>query len=524
MQFAVALRQISPREVISKLTKHHHAIMEQLAESTITMVTTNETLLGTLEALESIVLEGYYHINCGNIQRAWTAMRRAVTAAQLLGLHRPGHYRYKVIDRRNDHEPEAIWSSILSMERVLSLLLGLPTSTGTVGITLQDAAFDSTHRCNLPVLLGNVTIRILERNQVGSSQHATILTKAIDRELIHIAEMLPPIFWRPCDFVGLRKDSMGAWRENRRAFDHMCYHTLVIQLHLPLVLCPSTIGAQREYSKLACVNASREILTREVTLRTFNPLTFCCQMSDILALIAGMTLVLAHVMSHCGEATDNLLAHQRMVDRATVERALECMDFISELNEDMFAVKCFSVLKELLLIEQDAAQQRNDDQEDHTRRSSHEDDGRNMVIMTVPCMFGAIKISRGGIAAAVPLSEEQEHDSITIGGIGSVHVDSPKSPDSTTVGDRTADDVVSRTGMAQVYGLTDQQHATQAGKPTVEGLPTAQHQTFPESVMTFDEWSANGLDTAFFDDLMGGVDNSLQGNPSSDLWDLITPS
>lgn len=93
--FAAALQYLSPNEVIPGLTKHHYLIMEEIEESAITMVTTNDALLGTLEGLENITLEGRYHADSGNIRRAWIAMRRAVTAAQLLGLRQPGHYRFK---------------------------------------------------------------------------------------------------------------------------------------------------------------------------------------------------------------------------------------------------------------------------------------------------------------------------------------------------------------------------------------------------------------------------------------------
>lgn len=50
------------------LTKHHRPIMEQLADSAIKLVNTNDVLLGTLEALENIILEGFYHIDRGNIR------------------------------------------------------------------------------------------------------------------------------------------------------------------------------------------------------------------------------------------------------------------------------------------------------------------------------------------------------------------------------------------------------------------------------------------------------------------------
>lgn len=42
-------------------------------------------------------------------------------------------------------------------------------------------------------------------------------------------------------------------------------------------------------------------------------------MGDFIALISGMTLMLAHTLSHCNKGTENLLVHHRVGDRATVE-------------------------------------------------------------------------------------------------------------------------------------------------------------------------------------------------------------
>jgi hypothetical protein len=63
--FAAALRQIPRRESIPGVSKHHHTVMDELVESAIRNVTTNDALLDTLEALELMILEGFYHMDCG---------------------------------------------------------------------------------------------------------------------------------------------------------------------------------------------------------------------------------------------------------------------------------------------------------------------------------------------------------------------------------------------------------------------------------------------------------------------------
>ena len=113
------------------------------------------------------------------------------------------------------------------------------------------------------------------------------MTTQIDKDIVKVSEQMPPSFWQPPALDGIEKDSPVALRESKRAFDHMCYYILIIELHLPHMLCP-THASQRMYSKIACVNASREILLREIALRSLNPISACCRMSDFLALIAGM--------------------------------------------------------------------------------------------------------------------------------------------------------------------------------------------------------------------------------------------
>jgi hypothetical protein len=58
--FAVGLQHLSPTKTIPGLTKHRCAIMEQLADSAIELVNTSDVLLGTLEGLENLILEGFY--------------------------------------------------------------------------------------------------------------------------------------------------------------------------------------------------------------------------------------------------------------------------------------------------------------------------------------------------------------------------------------------------------------------------------------------------------------------------------
>ena len=485
---ATSLQHISPLTVLPGLSKCHQDIVQGLAESAITLVNNNDALLGTLEGLDNMILEGYFHIDCGNLRRAWLTMRRAVTVAQLLGLHRSGVHLFKVIDQQSNLDYEAMWSSIVTMERVLSLLLGLPTSVGavhTVPIVAQ-----ATDGSSLLVILGNWTARILDRNQMSSSQEALELTRQIDEDIIKVSQQMPSSFWQPPAFEGLETDSPAALRESKRAFNHMCYYILVIQLHLPHMLCPSH-APQRTYSKIACVNASREILFREISLRSLNPVSACCRISDFLALIAGMTLILAHAVGHCGKDTMNVLAHQRLADRGTVKRTLECLQSMSELHQDVLAVRCVDLLGDLLTIEEDAARGSNHHTSQQSQVGVTNYSGRKVLIIRVPYL-GAIQISHNGISNVGHLGSKQVSsfgEGVTIGGIGSLHVKSPVTPEDDTSEKRAA--------------LTAE---VQADNMVSIWAPSASYihndEILPDAAAGLDDWVFQGLDTAFFDSLM----------------------
>jgi hypothetical protein len=492
LHLATSLQHISPRTVLPGLSKSHQDMVQGLAESAITLVNNNDALVGALEGLDNMILEGYFHIDCGNLRRAWLTMRRAVTVAQLLGLHRPGVRLYKVLDQHSDLDYETMWSNVTKMERVLSLLLGLPTSVSAIDDTPSEEHMKDEP--NLAAILGSWTARILNRNQITSSQEALYLTTQIDKDIIKVSEQIPSSFWQPPALEGLEKDSPAALRESKRAFDHMCYYILIIELHLPHMLCPSH-ESQRMYSKIACVNASREILLREIALRSLNPISACCRMSDFLALIAGMTLVLAHAVSHCGKDTINMLAHQRLADRETVKRTLDCLQSMSDLHQDVLSVRCVALLGDLLAIEEDAAHGSKSRQ---PQTGETNDTGRNVLIMRVPYL-GAIQISRNGIANVAPLGSKQGSsfgEGVTIGGIGSLHVNSPIAPAHTNDG-RPAE--MSTNNVAPLW------------TPTAGHTMSDQHnqEIYPDAAAGMDDWVFQGLDTAFFDNLMHEVADSV---------------
>ncbi|VUC23550.1 unnamed protein product [Clonostachys rosea] len=510
--FSLAIQSRPPNEVPSGLSKHPHVIMEDLAEAAIKLVTTNDALLGTLEGLENIMFEGMYHVDRGNIRRAWVTLRRAVTVAQLLGIHLPGHHRFKLINSESNLDPQAIWDCTVWMERLLSLLLGLPSCTLGMGSAYQDTTSNSIKGLEFPPTLTDLIAKVLERNQVHTFEKSLELTKEINKELINVAAIMPLKFWRPPAYDGMKINSPEAFAETKRILEHMRYYTLLNQLHLPHMLCPNT-SFESTCSKIACVNASREILIRQIAIRNFNPISACLRMGDFLALIAGLTLVLAHIFSHCHEELANILIHQRLSDRAIVEQALECMESMSELRNDMLSAKCSILLKDLLAVEADAAQ--GGSYHAQTLQMGNGDgeneNGCQVLVICVP-YIGSIKIARKGNISVAPFQRVSRDDvvrePVTLGGIGSVHLsDSPLPSQNDT--DESLNPS-SRLPISSCAELLAEPSATFDTEIIPGQIPAQEDQMFPDAAAPLDDWVFQGFDTAFFDVLMRGVTDPNQ--------------
>ncbi|OBT63331.1 hypothetical protein VE03_07266 [Pseudogymnoascus sp. 23342-1-I1] len=518
--FSSMLLHLPPNKHIPGLSEHHRHIMERLADAAISEVTTREELLGTIESLECILLEAFYHLNCGDMRRSLLAFRRAVVTAQLMGMNRPCNPPVKVLDPSTDIDPEVMWFQIIYMDRFLSLLLGLPQGHSDVSMGFDVALGRSEPSERLERLHTVILSRILERNNLGLSQSAITMTLEIDADLLKAAADMPAKFWRPPNFAGLERNSQEALLESMRVKDRMFHYTMLNQLHLPF-LFSSGAKSKNEYAKITCANSSREILTGFIAFRTFNRFSASCRLADFLALVAGTTLVLAHLYGHRQKETDNILAHQRLVDRATMEQALESMEESSNLNEDMLAARCARLLQQLLHIEADAAQGQNYNvQKVQLFEIGHEDE-RNVLFITVP-YFGTIRFTHDSIRSLETAETSSRHkqelgEHVTIGGIGSVQVAnevptnfrvaSANSPEC-LVGDVDSGNISSPSHQlleklhdGGLYTISDTAQLPSA----IVGNEFMQQKDLYMGVAAGDaDWAFQGFDTTFFNSIMGG--------------------
>ncbi|KAE8369901.1 hypothetical protein BDV27DRAFT_104398 [Aspergillus caelatus] len=353
LQLALFLQHLPPGlpKEIKGLSEPPRVIMERVADVAIYHVTTNEELIGSIESLECIMLESLYQVNIGNLRRGWIAGRRAISVAQLMGLHRlDNQTRHKALDPKTTYSPQLMWLRILILDHHLCLLLGLPQGCTNHSMASEAHLANDCPMGRLERLHCIIMSRVLERNASKRSCRDYATTRAIDLELQKAAGSLPSKWWLVPKLDLASTDLQAGFWNMRRLVVQICHYNLLNQLHLPYMLRSSSAESQSEYSRITCVNASREVLSRYISLRSFNRIAYSCRTVDFLALMAAMALLLAHMDSH-RDGAENLLANQYLGDRGMIEQVQENMDEINRLNSDELSAKSAELLKALLAID-----------------------------------------------------------------------------------------------------------------------------------------------------------------------------
>ena len=390
----------------SGLSESPQAIMERLSDLAIRLVTTNDELLGSIESLECVMIESVFHANIGSLRRSWLAGRRAMGIAQLMGINRSNHRaQYKVLDPKTEYHPQLMWFRIVFLDRYLCLMLGL--SQGCLDRSMASEAMlaNETPMGRLERIHCVIASRILERNESKPSTNDLALTRTLDVELQRAARSLPSKWWLSPNLDTASTDSQALFWSTRQLFAQVLHYNLVNQLHLPYMLRSSLAERNYEYSLIACVNASREVLSRFITLRSFNGIAYSCRTVDFLAHMAAMTLLLAHLDCHLSE-TENLLAHQYHSDRAMIESVQENMKEVNRLNSDTLSAQSADLLGRLLTIEVEMAGEDSRStgmvsvQEAGLGTTLLDQDDDAVVSVHIP-YFGLIKIAREGISKNV---------------------------------------------------------------------------------------------------------------------------
>lgn len=495
-----------------KFSEPPRIIMERLVEAAISLVTTNDEVHGSLESLECIMMEALYHSHFGNLRRAWIVNRRAMLLAQMMGVHRFPNQALKSIDPDASFHPPSMWFRLVYVDRYLCLFLGLPQGTSDKCAMPQSLLKDQPAVFRLERALCAIATRILERNESGVCDH--IQDQAIDNELLKVYQSFPEAFWRVSNFDTIVQGSFEDIAGVDGLVAQVFHFHLLNQLHLPYMLSfirgnrSSDVDRHIDYSTISCANASREILKRFVAYRGFNYVALCFRPADFAAFTAGLSLLLAHFDSHLSRrqgrapsVAGSILAHQRSSDRTMLEDVLDKLDLVGQYNDDEMCLEGAKLLRSLLDIEDDAAQGKQYEWASSGTKADagivgmHSEQIENgpTLRISIP-YFGSICISRTG-----RISKEFPPDAARFGQSG-----------------------VRETGGVSSAGISSDPGAYVDMSTLTDGIPMGQQFTNSyssnnesisneEHVMTdwgpaitagMDDWAFQGVDMAFFDNLL----------------------
>jgi hypothetical protein len=379
LQLAIFLQEM-PSVVyteIACLTEPAAVILERCATTAIDLVTRQDDLLGSIESLESVVLESFYQCNSGRLRLSWMAVQRAIVLAQTMGLHLVrGHSASH--PQNTLHPPRAsqtcvdlrhLWFRIIHYDLQLSRMLGLPPRLADVAREKSkssrssfDAATD-TPESYLERVYSEVMILALAHRSSDPSPPDAQAIQALEQELQKAANVIPSHWWLPPNLTESSKSPVKLFWDMRRLVTQMLHHDLRSQLNVPCMLARGEGDKQRsEMARMACVHSSREVLSRFILLQDFTQSVFSCRFANFLGLMAAITLVLAHLggssrrsqdqtQDPISAQVDSLLAHQAPSDRAMMEQALEAMRSMNYSSGDALSEQSANVLHRLLDIQ-----------------------------------------------------------------------------------------------------------------------------------------------------------------------------
>ncbi|KAH3905214.1 hypothetical protein HBH56_221750 [Parastagonospora nodorum] len=469
LRLAACLHHLHPsiHAEISTLSEPPRAMMQRLADTAISLITTNDDLLGSIEGLQCVMIESVYQMNKGSLRRSWVACRRAMTIAQLMELHRPNSQgRYKVLDQRTRFSPHHIWFRIVSLERHLCLMLGLPQGSNDHSMATEDLLAHETPMGRLERLHCVLASQILERNETLPGTNDAGLTQDLDKELQKVARSLPSKWWLTPNLKGDPNNRQALFWNIRQLFAHMFHYSLLIQLHLPYMLGSSPSEQVCHYSRITCVNASREVILRFITLRNFDDIGCDCRTIEFLALMAAMALLIAHLEGQCLES-GNLLAHQYITDRALIEQVQDHMAKLHKLNGDPLSAQSAILLERLLMIDGEDSLSK-----DEQIVPSLRDQDDDIAISPQTPYSTIIRIAREGIIKPAPRLED--------------------TPASTAFTSESLDATTAAVGCSSTYDTSELSSFNFA----------LQQGDFPSLTAGLDDWAFQGVDTAFFDSLL----------------------
>ncbi|KAF5011795.1 hypothetical protein FDECE_2085 [Fusarium decemcellulare] len=342
LQLVICMQQLSPRFDTTRLSLPGSIArtMENIIERVSELVASSDHLIASLEGLECLILLGYWHSNAGNLRKAWLIFRRALSLCQLLGADR-GQNPVQGNEQLTA-SPQMLWFRAVSCDRYLSLLLGLPIGYRDNDFASKEATERNTNAEKLEKLHTVISADIIERNTMDMADAYT-RTRDITLDMRSGAAIMGQAWWEQ-PIVNPEAPLNEIAMLLGKIILQINHHLFLILLHVPYMLTDS-IAKDGGYSRETCVKSSREVLKRFNAFRDVNDSAFSCRHVDYAALIAAITLLIAHVPR---QSANLIQSPDAQKDKKLINRVKERMDHVARLNDDNLSQEASAIIDKLL--------------------------------------------------------------------------------------------------------------------------------------------------------------------------------
>jgi hypothetical protein len=329
---------------INDLTQHYVSTIDRL-------IVCDDEIAVSLEGIECILLQGQFYGNVGRPRKAWTVIRKALSHALLLGLHKTTSQASTTVSPHHQRR-ENVWWNLVQCDAYLSLTLGLQcfTKPPLSDSRVELPAGPGTISCDLyRKRLFSVISKIGDRNQAMQISPNTTLTTTmeINQELDELSNHLPTISWNPV-VLSQTYNMKGSLGNYESIITHFWHYQAKTYLHLPYML-QSPSSSEFDYSHIACISGSREVVQLYIKMRelTGGKINFCRRV-EFQVFMAAVVVILGLLGYRPTCAPRNY--SQEAKDWNLVYQTMEVLKMVSAEPENLVAAQCLKALEALMSI------------------------------------------------------------------------------------------------------------------------------------------------------------------------------
>jgi len=329
---------------LNDLTQHYVSTTDRL-------IVCDDEISVSLEGIECIILQGQFYGNVGRPRKAWTIIRKALSHALLLGLHKTTS-QTSATPSPHLQRRENVWWHLVQCDAYLSLMLGLqsftkpPLSDSQVELLADHGVIS----CDLYMKkLFTVISKIGDRNQAMQISSDTTLTTTmeINQELDALSSHLQPIPWNSImsSQTYSLKEALGNYES---IITHFWHYQAKAYLHLPFML-QSPSSSEFDFNHAACISGSREVVQVYIKMREFaGGRINLCRVVDFQVFMATVIVILGLLGYRPTSVPRNY--SQEAEDWNLVYRTMEILKEVSAEPDNLIAAQCFQALEVLVSI------------------------------------------------------------------------------------------------------------------------------------------------------------------------------